>query len=110
MKDKFDELLEKLNKLEISQNSCCWEECIPNDIWIEYFQNNYKSITSGLNIDKHRWYETSIAVICIYDRFLGIEHISDLFSENSSCEDCCVTIRFFEMREVQSVTYIPIKS
>ncbi|MFW6008311.1 MAG: hypothetical protein ACOCP8_03505, partial [archaeon] len=66
--NKFDELIEKLNEAKITQFMGDWEENIPDDIWDEYFKNNFNEIKSGLNIDTHRWYETSITVIEIFDR------------------------------------------
>ena len=103
--DKFDILLEKLNKLNPVQKQMDWAECIPEDIYTEYFENKYKTVDEDLSIDTHRWYETSISVIKIYDRFLGIKHITNLFSENMECEDCCVTLKFFEMKEVLVTSY-----
>jgi len=103
--NKFNELLEKLNGLNLIQTSIDWEECMPDEIWDEHFKGNYNPIRTGLNQDSHRWYETSISVIRIYDKLLGVKHITKLFSEMSSCEDCCVVIDFFEMEEVQVVSY-----
>lgn len=103
--EKYYELLEKLESLEIIQKSIDWAENIPDEIWKDYFENNYKMLKSDLEVDKHRWYETSISVIEIYDNLLGIKHISNLYSESSSCEDCDVVIEFFTMKEVVDVTY-----
>ena len=103
--DKFDILLEKLNKLNIVQKQIDWAECIPEDIYTEYFKNKYRTVDEDLSIDTHRWYETSISVIKIYDRFLGIRHITNLFSKSSSCEDCFVTLQFYEMKEVLVTSY-----
>jgi len=103
--EKFSELLEKLNSLKIIQKSMDWAECIPDEIWDQYLKDNFKELKSGINPDTHRWYETTISVIKIYDRMLGIRHISNLFSESSDCEDCYVKIEFFEMREVMAVSY-----
>lgn len=104
--DKFDELLDKLNNLKIIQENGDWYENIPDDIWMEHFNKNFKEICSGLNVDTHRWYETSIAVIKIYDRFLGIQYITNMFSESSTYSDCYVTMKFFEMKEVQVTSYV----
>ena len=103
----FNDLLEKLNNLRIIQKSIDWEECLPEEIWNEYFKGKCKELTSRLDVDTHRWYETSISVINIYDcdKLLGIRHITNLFSESSSCEDCYVTLKFFEMREITITSY-----
>lgn len=102
---KFNELLEKLNGLSLIQKSMDWAECLPEEIWNEHFKDNFEPLKSGLEPDAHRWYETSISVIKIYDKLLGIRHITKIYSESSSCEDCYVTIEFFEMEEVTVVSY-----
>ena len=103
--DKFNELLKELQTLNIIQTSIDWAEDLPEQIWNDYFKGNFKQLTSGLDTDTRRWYETSISVIEIYGKFLGIKHISNLFSESSSCEDCYVTIKFFEMEPIQIISY-----
>ena len=103
--EKFNELLEKLNSLKLIQTSIDWAECLPQEIWEEHFKGNFKELKNGLDPDTHRWYETSISVISIYGKLLGISHISNLFSESSSCEDCYVTIGFSEMEEVTIISY-----
>ncbi len=103
--EKFDELLEKLNQLKIIQNSMDWAECLPQEIWEGYFKGNFKQLKHGLDVDQHRHYETSIQVIEIYGRILGIKSITNLYSESSSPEDCYVTIEFFEMKEVSIISY-----
>ncbi len=102
--EKFNELLEKLNGLSIIQKSIDWEECLPQEVYDEYF-GSYFPLKSGLDIDTHRWYETSVSVIKIYDKILGIRHITNLFSEASSCSDIHFTIKFFEMKEVSVISY-----
>lgn len=105
MKTKFNELLEKLDNLKIIQKEIDWEENIPETLWNEDFNNNFTKLKNRLDVDTHRWYETSISAIKIYDKILGIRHITNLFSEESSCEDCYVTITFFEMKEVIIISY-----
>lgn len=103
--EKFNELLVKLKGLNITQESMDWEECLPEEIWKEHFKDNHKVLKTGLNPDKHRWYETTISVISIYDRLLGIRHISKIYSESSSCEDCAETLGFDEMKEITVISY-----
>lgn len=100
------ELVEKLNNLKILQTSS-WDECIPEDIWNEYFENG-KSITSGLDVDKHRWYETSTEVMKINDGFIGINSVTDCFSEQSSISDMFHTLNFFEMIEISIPSYVKL--
>jgi len=103
--NKFDELLAKLKEIDSIQKNC-WEENIPENIWDTYFAN-YKEVAHGLNIDTHRWYEISTTVLEIFGRFLGIRHVSNLFSESMSYEDCFVEMEFFEMEEFNTISYRP---
>lgn len=103
--EKFNKLLEQLQGLEIVQTSIDWAENLPEQIWNDHFRENFKEIKNGLDVDKRRHYETSISVIEIYDKLLGIKHITGVYSENSSCEDCYVTLEFFEMEEVIIKSY-----
>ena len=102
----FDELLKTLNELKITQKSMDWLEDLPNDIWEEYFKTNeIKCIKSDLDVDKHRWYETSITVYKYQDRFFGVRSVTNVFSEQSEVEDMFHTLKFFEMKEVITITY-----
>lgn len=103
-KNKFDELLEKLSNIKIVQKSIDWTEDIPDDIWDDYFKDN-QIIMPEMDVDRHRHYETSICVIKIFDRLLGIQNISNIYSEMSSASDMYHTLKFFEMEEVPSVIY-----
>ena len=102
---KFDELLTKLKGLKIIQTAGEWDENIPIDIWDQHFDENHKELKGGLDIQTHRWYETSIIVIEIYEGLLGIRCASNMFSENQEWEDCCVRIEFMEMKEVSIISY-----
>lgn len=102
------ELVQYLNSLNISQTSS-WDEDIPEDIYQEYFQDKYETVESGLEVNKHRWYETSIEVIKINDGFIGINSVTDTFSEQSSILDMFFTLQFFEMKEVLVKSYEIIK-
>lgn len=103
--EKFDELLKTLKELNITQEEMDWAECLPNDIWDAHFKENFKSLATNMDVDTRRHYESSVSVIEIYGKLLGIRHISNLFSESSSCEDCCVDLDFFEMKEVKVTSY-----
>lgn len=105
--EKFKQLLEQLQSLKLIQKKSEWQECLPEEIWDEHFNDrvNYKELKEGLSVDTHRWYETSVSVIEIYNGLLGIRHITNIFSESSGYEDCYVTIDFFEMEEVQEIAY-----
>lgn len=102
--EKFNELLEKLNKEKVECTDCGWEENLPEDVWQEYFKE-YKVVKSGLDQDGHRWYCIGTTVIKIFGKYLGIRHVCKLYSESMSAEDCGVDCEFFEMKEKQTITY-----
>lgn len=104
--EKFNELLTKLKELKIIQTQGDWAENLPEEIWEQYFKGNFKEVKHNLDVDTHRWYETSISVIEIYGGLLGVRHITNMFSESQGFEDCYETIKFKEMKEVQTVSYV----
>lgn len=75
------------------------------DEYLEY-ELKIKACEEGLDVDKHRWYETSINVYPIGDRFLGVRGLSQCYSEMSSPSDCCCKSEAFEMEEISTVSYI----
>jgi len=109
------EFIEHLNSLKIVQTGP-WEESIPTDIWDKYFEDFYMDLDEGLDVDKHRWYELSTSVLEFENGFLGhkgefilgIRHISNLYSEESSYEDMCHHLEFFEMEPIKTITYVKI--
>jgi hypothetical protein len=108
--EKFDELLNKLIEAKITQRNYDWEGDIPEEIYKKYFLvQPYSIVAEGLDVSKHRWYETSTTVVRIFGRFLGIHRVTQLYSEMMMWEDCYHTIEFFEMEEVRTVTYKPKK-
>jgi hypothetical protein len=103
---KFDEMLVALKENTIVQKSMDWAESIPDEAWDKFFKNEkFTTVKSGLEVDTHRWYELSVTVIEIYGRYLGIRHISNLFSESSSVIDIYHHLEFFEMVPVTVVSY-----
>lgn len=101
------ELVEYLNSLKIIQKSS-WDEDIPEDIYTEYFEGS-QTVESELDVDKHRWYETSTEVLKMNGGFIGVNSVTDTFSEQSEIGDMFHTIEFFEMEEIPSVTYKKLK-
>lgn len=99
------ELIKKLNELKITQTKGDWAENLPDDIWNEHFKGKFKEIAHGIDVDTHRWYETSTIVIDISGELIGISYITNMFSESQDYEDCYVTMVFFEMEEVKIVSY-----
>ena len=99
------ELIDYLNSLKIHQTSS-WDENIPEEFWDKYFKGSWKQVASKLDVDKHRWYETSITVIKINDGFIGIRSVTDTFSDSMGIRDCDYILKFYEMEEVLKPTYI----
>jgi len=90
------------NNLKIHQESIDFTEDIPEHIYDQCFKN---CIAEGLKVDKHRWYETTLAVYKLNEGLLGVVSVTDLFSEQSSVDDIYHTLQFYEVEEVPSITY-----
>lgn len=96
------EIIKELNDLKILQTSGDFLEDLPEDIYEKYFKD---LVDENLSVDKHRWYETSISVYKISEGFIGVQSITDTFSEQSEISDMFHHLRFFEMKEVTKITY-----
>ncbi|MFT3994772.1 MAG: hypothetical protein QM660_10720 [Dysgonomonas sp.] len=105
MKAKFEELLNKLKESNLFQRSYDWIEDVPLDIYNEYLKDNYKEVATELDVDKHRWYETSIVVIEIFGQYIGIRRISNMYSEMGDLDDICWSYKFLKMEQIQTVSY-----
>jgi len=103
--EKFDEMLKELNDLKIIQKSMDWSENIPEDIYNEWFKGYFKTVGWGIDTVIHRWYENSTTVIEMYGRYLGIYHVSNIYSESSEVEDIYFTMGFSEMEQIQITSY-----
>lgn len=99
------ELVQKLNDLKIIQTRGEWSENIPREFYKEHLEDKYEEVDWDLDVDKHRWYETSVTVLKFDEGFIGVEFITDMFSEAQSWEDCYHTINFFEMEEITITSY-----
>lgn len=98
------DIVEQLNEAKILQISGDFMEDLTDELYENYFENS-DVVAENLNIDKHRHYELATNVYSINGDLVGVEYIGDMFSESSEWEDCCHTLRFFEVEEVQTVTY-----
>lgn len=103
--NKFEALLSELQDQSITQQGMDWAESLTNDMWNTHFKGNFKELKSNLDVDTHRWYETSVSIIEIYGKLLGIRHVSNTFSESMMVDDCDVTLQFMEMEEFTTVDY-----
>ena len=102
------EIVKQLNNLKIVQKSIDFLEDLPQDIYERFFEGN--EVDGELDVDKHRWYETSVSVFRIDDApispsYLGVRSVTDLFSEQSSVSDMFYTLEFFEMEPIITTTY-----
>lgn len=102
---KFEELLLELKKLRIEQSHEDWIDDIPKFIWSKYIAGNYKIMIPDLNIAKYRFYDTSIVVIKIFDNFIGIRRITNIYNENSTYKSIGYILKFHEMKEIKVISY-----
>ena len=63
-------------------------------------------IEIGIEVEKHRYYETSISVLKLEDGLIGIRTLSDLFSEQMNWTDTYESPRFHEVESKEVVTTI----
>lgn len=102
----MEEIIKKLNDLKILQKSIDWREDIGEEELNNILGTKLDIIASGLNIDKHRWYEIATDVISVNGDYIGVDYVADLFSDGMSVDDVFHTLKFFPMKQVKSVTYI----
>ena len=108
--EKFNELLEKLNKY-----------CAKNDVYdLDYLskeldnelnelkQYNFHYVAT-VDTDEHRWYvlAENVYEVCIdgIKYYIGVWEVETLKSEAMSVSDCGVKLRFYEMEEYTTVSY-----
>lgn len=99
----IQEQLKYLNSLEILQTAD-FMESIPEEVYTDCFEKA-KMLDSGLNVSKHRWYETSIIIYETKYGQIGVREVSGFFSEEMDIESCMHKLKFFEAEEVIGVTY-----
>ena len=98
-------IIELLNNLKLTQQSMDWMEDLPDEVWKNVLEGKCKELCHWLDVDKRRWYETSISVYAIADGIFGVRKVSDLSSEQMTVGDVYRTLEFFEMEEVKTITY-----
>jgi len=62
-------------------------------------------VKDNIDIDKHRWYETSVSIFKCSDGLLGIRLPSQLYSESSEWSELYSGIEFYEVEEVMEIAY-----
>lgn len=101
----FETLLNILNELKIVQKSMDWLNDIPYEVYHEYFELNDCDIIDNTYQERHRHHELSTVVFKILDRFVGVECVTDLYSEQSEVIDIYHTLKFFEMEPITITSY-----
>lgn len=98
------ELIENINSLKLIQKEC-WEDVdFPQEIQEVLDTCNINK--TDLDVDKHRWYETSVTVYELNGEHFGIRYVTDTFSEQSSIEDMSWQICAIPMKAIQSVKFV----
>ena len=87
------------------------EKCNSENIWslweFEEIFPDLKRVASDLDVDRHRWFELATNVYECEDGFVGVNGISEVFSEMMSYSDCDCPCTAAEYEAVQSITYKP---
>ena len=107
------QLIQAINDAKIFQNAD-WEEMyFPDEI--EYILERCEILADGLDVEKHRWYETSVTVYELladnlfgqdeYELF-GIRYATNIFSEQMGYHDIYHVIEAFPMKEMKTITYV----
>lgn len=104
-KKKFKKLVKDLNEAEIIQTDFDIEYDLRDCKFIDSSQS-LEPIATDLFVDKHRWHECSIDVIEIEDFYLGVEHISQFYSESGGLRDAEYVLKFQEMEQIMQPTYL----
>lgn len=106
------EFIKTLNDAKILQSfyfddGIC-EGGLSEELLSEWIKQDPRLLEDGLNVDKHRWYEITTSYYKLIDgTIMGVNLVSQLYSESMSWEDAYHTLRFFEGEEVKIVTYQP---
>lgn len=93
-------LITKLNEAKILQTDLDWRNCIDEDT------SNWITVAYDLEIDKRRWYEFCTEVVEIDGMYMGVRHVSQMYSESGQVIDCYFTLQFKEMKPVTTITYV----
>ena len=97
-------LIEQINSSKTVQNESFEEQQLPEKI--QNILNECTIVAKNLDIEQHRWYETSVVVYALNGEYFGIRYITNMYSESSDYDDIYFTITAFPMKQVQTVTYI----
>ena len=79
-------------------------ECY-NTFALEELVEGADLVKEGVDVEKHRWYETSISIFRCSDGLLGIRLPSQLYSESSEWSSLYSGIEFYDIEEVMEIAY-----
>lgn len=87
------------------------EKCSSENIWsLLEFEEEFpgiKRVASDLNIERDRWFELATNVYECEDGFVGVNGISEVYSEMMSNSDCECPCTATEYEEFTTVSYRP---
>ncbi len=64
-----------------------------------------KQLASDIDISRHRWYETSTSYFQLENGILGINGVSNIYSEHMMAPDFNVQPQAFEGEEFTTISY-----
>lgn len=100
------DFITKLNNSKIIQKEWLDEFQFKDSEMQEFFDSSEK-LKDYIDVDKHRWHETSVIVYRGPDgELFGINSITTLYAECSSLSDFYHTLKAFEVEEVKVISYI----
>ena len=73
----------------------------------DFLEGDYQLVASNLEIEHHRWYETSVNVYKLDDGYIGIWGLSHIYSEIGMAIDFEIQCEVDEYEEVQIISYKP---
>ena len=105
---QLEGVLKRLNKARIVQDTFDpW--CLSSDVSYGLLLGA-EFIEDGLLIEKHKGFETGVAVFKFQNgpytgEILGIKMITDMYSESWDFENCDFPLEFFRMKKETVTTY-----
>ena len=96
------EIIIELNNLKILQKSIEFTEDLPQYIYELYFKHE---LANSIDVEKHRWYETSITVFTVPEGILGVRSVTDICGETNEVIDILHILKFLEMDSTIKIAY-----
>lgn len=88
------------------------EKVNTNKYWSLFeFEESFdlEAVAHDLCVDKHRWFETSTTVYKCDDGFVGVNGVTQVYSEMMDYSDCYCECVAEEFKPVQTTTYVSCK-